>query len=89
MIIAPGSSRQHHSVRMESRGCHGGLPCLVEKTGVGFDAREFLAFEIEDFYGVVTRSTIVPRCQPKVSGLGEKRGLTQQRREDARAYSPS
>lgn len=58
IIIGPGSSRQHHSVRMKRSGGDGNLSRLMQEAGVGFYSRKFLAFEIEYLDSMVTSSAI-------------------------------
>ena len=43
---------------MEGRGRDGSCAGLVQEAGVGFYTREFFAFEVEDFDGVCTGTTI-------------------------------
>jgi hypothetical protein len=61
MVIAPRGACQHHAVRMEGRGGDRGrgLSGLVQEAGVGLYAREFSAFEVEDFDGVGARAAVL------------------------------
>lgn len=49
MVIAARSTREHHAVRVEGGRGDGSLARLVQEAGVGLDAREELAIEVEDF----------------------------------------
>lgn len=61
MVIAPRGAREHHAVWMEGGGGDWGgyLTCLVQKAGVGFYAREFFAFKVEDFDSVGARTAVL------------------------------
>ena len=60
MVTASRSTSQHHAMGMEGRGGDRGrrLSGLVQEAGVRLYAREFSAFEVEDFDGVGTRATV-------------------------------
>lgn len=61
MIIAPSSTSQHHSMRMESRSRNRDWRLartnLVQVTRIGLHAREFPTIEIENLDGMASSTT--------------------------------
>jgi len=57
VIVSSGCTGKHHAVRMECRGSNWRLPSLVEEARIWLNARELLAFKIEDFDCMIAGST--------------------------------
>jgi hypothetical protein len=87
VIIALSRASQHHVVRMESCCRDGRLSGLVQEAGIGLDARELFALEVEDFDRVVAGTAVQSLVNGPKGNWGMDWGkLTQQILEDVHAY---
>lgn len=105
VMIAPRRGTHDHAVRMERGGRDGRAAVLPQEAGVGLDARELLAVEVEHLYYMsrcttafitVSNTKSTNLAYESTLGAGEHRRclgirerLTQRTRADARGRSPS
>ena len=58
MVVASRGTSKHHMMWMECSSGNRSGASLVKEAGVRFDARELLAFEVEDFHGMIASAAV-------------------------------